>query len=199
MEAIRIIMDEHQSLAAIIHAIRLMIREVGAGRLAPDFKLFKAMVHYLDAYPEKRHHPKEDQFLFGPLKARTTEGADALARLEAEHGLAEARIQALDAALQGYADGAPDGFEAFTDAFETYADFYRNHMLLEEREILPLLKRHFTADDWARADAGCQATPDPMSGTRSPDSDEEFRRLFSKLVAATPAPLGLGGGPYKDD
>lgn len=199
MEAIRIIMDEHQSLAAIIHAIRLMIREVGVGRLAPDFKLFKAMVHYLDAYPEKRHHPKEDQFLFGPLKARTTEGADALARLEAEHGLAEARIQALDAALQGYADGAPDGFEAFTDAFETYADFYRNHMLLEEREILPLLKRHFTADDWARADAGCQATPDPMSGTRSPDSDEDFRRLFSKLVAATPAPLGLGGGPYKDD
>ena len=199
MEAIRIIMDEHQSLAAIIHAIRLMIREVGAGRLAPDFKLFKAMVHYLDAYPEKRHHPKEDQFLFGPLKARTTEGADALARLEAEHGLAEARIQALDAALQGYADGAPDGFEAFTDAFETYADFYRKHMLLEEREILPLLKRHFTADDWARADAGCQATPDPMSGTRSPDSNEDFRRLFSKLVAATPAPLGLGGGPYKDD
>jgi len=199
MEAIRIIMDEHQSLAAIIHAIRLMIREVGAGRLAPDFKLFKAMVHYLDAYPEKRHHPKEDQFLFGPLKARTTEGADALARLEAEHGLAEARIQALDAALQGYADGAPDGFEAFTDAFETYADFYRNHMLLEEREILPLLKRHFTADDWARADAGCQATPDPMSGTRTADGDEDFRRLFSRLVAATPAPLGLGGGPYKDD
>ena len=199
MEAIRIIMDEHQSLAAIIHAIRLMIREVGAGRLAPDFKLFKAMVHYLDAYPEKRHHPKEDQFLFGPLKARTTEGADALARLEAEHGLAEARIQALDTALQGYADGAPDGFEAFTAAFETYANFYRNHMLLEEREILPLLKRHFTADDWARANAGCQATPDPMSGTRSPDSDEDFRRLFSKLVAATPAPLGLGGGPYKDD
>ena len=199
MEAIRIIMDEHQSLAAIIHAIRLMIREVGAGRLAPDFKLFKAMVHYLDAYPEKRHHPKEDQFLFGPLKARTTEGADALARLEAEHGLAEARIQALDTALQGYADGAPDGFEAFTAAFETYANFYRNHMLLEEREILPLLKRHFTADDWARANAGCQATPDPMSGTRSPDSDEDFRRLFSRLVAATPAPLGLGGGPYKDD
>ena len=120
-------------------------------------------------------------------------------RLEAEHGLAEARIQALDAALQGYAEGAPDGFEAFSDAFETYADFYRKHMLLEEREILPLLKRHFTADDWARADAGCQATPDPMSGTRSPDSDEDFRRLFSKLVAATPAPLGLGGGPYKDD
>jgi hemerythrin-like domain-containing protein len=199
MEAIRIIMDEHQSLAAIIHAIRLMIREVGAGRLAPDFKLFKAMVHYLDAYPEKRHHPKEDQFLFGPLKARTTEGADALARLEAEHGLAEARIQALDTALQGYADGAPDGFEAFTAAFETYANFYRNHMLLEEREILPLLKRHFTADDWARANAGCQATPDPMSGTRTADGDEDFRRLFSRLVAATPAPLGLGGGPYKDD
>ncbi len=199
MEAIRIVMDEHQSLAAIIHAIRLMIREVGAGRLAPDFKLFKAMVHYLDAYPEKRHHPKEDQFLFGPLKARTTEGADVLARLEAEHGQAEARIQALDGALQRYADDAPDGFDAFAKAFETYADFYRSHMLLEEREVLPLIKRHFTAEDWARANAGCQANPDPMSGTRTPNADEDFQQLFSRLVNAAPAPLGLGGGPYNDD
>ena len=69
MEAMRIIMDEHQSLAAIIHAIRLMIHEIGAGKLQPDFKLFAAMVRYLDAYPEKRHHPKEDAFLFAPLKA----------------------------------------------------------------------------------------------------------------------------------
>jgi hypothetical protein len=71
MDAMRILMDEHQSLAAIIHAIRHMIGEIGAGRLQPDHKLLEAMVHYLDAYPEKRHHPKEDAFLFGPLRART--------------------------------------------------------------------------------------------------------------------------------
>ena len=76
MDAMRILMDEHQSLAAIIHAIRHMIGEIEAGRLQPDHKLLEAMVHYLEAYPEKRHHPKEDAFLFGPLRARTHD-ADA--------------------------------------------------------------------------------------------------------------------------
>ena len=35
MEALRIISDEHQALASILHAIRFMLKEVGAGRLAP--------------------------------------------------------------------------------------------------------------------------------------------------------------------
>ena len=97
MDAMRILMDEHQSLAAIIHAIRHMIGEIGAGRLQPDHKLLEAMVHYLDAYPEKRHHPKEDEFLFGPLRARTHDPDAALDRLEAEHADAEARIAVLEA------------------------------------------------------------------------------------------------------
>ena len=37
--------------------------------------------------------------------------------------------------------------------------------------------------------------PDPMAGMTAPP--EDFAALFSRLVAATPAPLGLGGGPFK--
>jgi len=74
MEALHIIGEEHQSLAAILHAVRFMLKEVAAGKLAPDLPLFQAMVHYLDAYAEKRHHPKED-LLFRRLPQRTTEGA----------------------------------------------------------------------------------------------------------------------------
>ena len=80
MQAMRILLDEHQSLAAIIHAIRHMIREIGSGKLKPDFKLLHAMVHYLDAYPEKKHHPKEDVFLFAPLRARTDKANAVLER-----------------------------------------------------------------------------------------------------------------------
>jgi hemerythrin-like domain-containing protein len=199
MEAMRTLMDEHQSLAAIIHAIRHMIGEIGAGRLQPDFKLLEAMVHYLDAYPEKRHHPKEDRFLFEPLKARTEEGADVLARLEREHAEADSRIKVLEDALGRYVAGAPDGFETFKTAFDAYAEFYRNHMMTEEREVLPLLIKHFTAEDWAHADAGIRAEMDPMSGTRAGGKEEDFARIFSKLVAAAPAPIGFGSGPYKDD
>lgn len=199
MEALRIIQDEHQSLAAIIHAIRYMIKEIGAGNLQPDFRLLRAMVHYLDAYPEKKHHPKEDQYLFALLRQHTTEGADAIARLEQEHAAGDARIKALEAAMHQYASGARDGFDAFAEAFNQFAEFYRNHMLLEETVILPLVKKHFTAEDWAAAEAGFRENADPMGGTGEPQTHEDFKRIFSRLVAAAPAPIGLGGGPYTDD
>jgi len=198
MEAMRILMDEHQSLAAIIHAIRYMIKEIGEGRLEPDHKLLKAMVEYLDAYPEKRHHPKEDEFLFGPLRARTQEGAEVLAHLEREHAEADARIKTLEAALARYQSGEAGGFEAFSEAFDAYAEFYRLHMMTEEREVLPLIRKHFTAEDWEKANAGFVAD-DPLSGTRASakTGEEDFAQIFSRLVAAAPAPIGLGTGPYK--
>lgn len=197
MEAMRILMDEHQSLAAIIHAMRYMIKEIGAGKLEPDHKLLDAMVRYLEAYPEKRHHPHEDLYLFGPLKARTQEGAEALARLEREHGESDARIHQLEAALARYRSGEPGGYQQFSAAFDAYAEFYRTHMITEEREILPLLRKHLTAEDWARADAGFLASEDPARGLRS--SGEDFAHIFSRLVAATPAPIGLGAGPYREE
>ena len=200
MDAMRILMDEHQSLAAIIHAIRHMIGEIGAGRLQPDHKLLEAMVHYLDAYPEKRHHPKEDEFLFGPLRARTHEADAALDKLEAEHADAEARIAVLEAAVKAYAQDPAGAFEAFKTAFNDYAEFYRSHMMTEEREVLPLIRKHFSAEDWERANAGFIAD-DPLSGTRATAraGEEDFAQIFSKLVAAAPAPIGLGAGPYKAD
>ncbi len=196
MEALRIIEDEHQSLAAILHAIRYMLKEIAAGNLQPDFRLLRAMVHYLDAYPERLHHPKEDQYLFARLKQRTKEGADAMARLEQEHAGGEARIKALEAALHQYASGERDGYEAFARAFENFAEFYRNHMLLEEREILPLARKHFTDEDWEAVAAGFRSNADPMGGTRE---GENFQRIFSRLVEAAPPPIGLGAGPYRED
>lgn len=155
------------------------------------------MVHYLDAYPEKRHHPKEDAYLFAPLRARTHEADAVLDKLEAEHADADARIAVLEAAVKHYASGAADGFDTFRAAFDTYANFYRTHMLTEEREVLPLIRKHFTAEDWAHANAGF-IVDDPMHGARAQD-EEDFTRVFSKLVASAPAPIGLGAGPYKDD
>lgn len=196
MEALRIIQDEHQSLAAILHAVRYMLKEIGAGRLEPDFKLLQAMVHYLDAYPEQRHHPKEDEFLFALLKEKTDEGAAAIAHLEQEHAAGELRIRALDEAVKSYAAGEDDAYARFVEAFDRFAEFYRNHMMMEEREVLPLCRKHFTEADWARIAEGFRANNDPMTGIRD---GEDFKGIFSKLVAAAPPPIGLGAGPYRDD
>ncbi|HAF56112.1 MAG TPA: hemerythrin, partial [Thauera sp.] len=39
----------------------------------------------------------------------------------------------------------------------------------------------------------------PLSGTRATAraGEEDFAQIFSKRVAAAPAPIGFGAGPYK--
>ena len=194
MEALHIIGDEHQSLAAILHAVRFMLKEVTAGKLAPDLKLFQAMVHYLDAYAEKRHHPKED-LLFTYLEQRTDEGREALAQLALQHAAAPERIAVLQRAVSEYA-ADPAKFGEFARAFEAYAEFYRGHMMLEEGVVMPLIRRHLTAEDWLAVDAEFRA--EMAANSLSDGTKEDFKAMFSKLVDCAPAPLGFGPRPYCD-
>lgn len=194
MEALHIIGEEHQALAAILHAIRFMLKEVAAGRLAPDQKLFQAMVHYLDAYAEQRHHPKED-LLFRYLPARSDAGNAALATLAEQHAAAPQRIAVLQQAVQDYV-ADPGRFAEFAQAFEHYADFYRGHMMLEEEVVLPLVRRHLTAADWTAVDAEFKAAM--AANAVSDGSKADFKAFFSKLVECAPAPLGFGPRPWQD-
>lgn len=188
MDALRIIGEEHQSLAAILHAIRFMQKEILAGRLAPDLPLLQMMVHYLDVYAERRHHPKED-LLFARLAERSQEGAEALRLLAEQHADAPQRIARLQAALDALVAGSGT-FADFAAAFDRYADFYRGHMMLEEERVLPLLLQHLTAEDRHEMDRAFEAFT--AREEASPSGREDFAALFSKLVEEAPAPIGLG-------
>jgi hemerythrin-like domain-containing protein len=192
MKALHIIGEEHQSLAAILHAIRFMLKEISAGRLQPDLQLFQAMVHYLEAYAEKRHHPKED-ILFRYLERRTDAAADALGQLALQHAAAPQRIAALEYALSRFVSD-PACFGEFAQAFEVYADFYRGHMLLEESTVLPLIRTHLTPEDWVAVDQEFLREMESKSGKDG--SSENFALLFSRLVECVPAPVGFGPRPY---
>lgn len=196
MNALRIILDEHQSLAAILHAIRFMIGEFDKGALQPDFSLLVAMIDYLEAYPEKRHHPKEDRFVFEILKKRTDQGDRALVILEAQHAESDGRIAELRQALEAYREDPGHGLVRFSDAFNQYADFYRGHMLLEETDIFPLVRLHFTEADWQQANDGFASDADPQREGCVAGSEEDFRKLFSQLVNSAPPPIGFGNGPF---
>ena len=70
MKAISIIRDEHRSLAAVLHGMLYLVREIGERGKKPDFRLLAAMMYYIDTFPERFHHPKEDRYLFRILGLR---------------------------------------------------------------------------------------------------------------------------------
>jgi hemerythrin-like domain-containing protein len=181
-----IIQDEHRSLSAMLRSLQLMARDIGAGRAEADFELLRAMVYYVDAYPERLHHPKEEAFLFDPLERRAEAAAPLLASLRAEHAAGDEAIRDLERKLLAFEQsGRRDPFVA---AAERYVDNYAAHMHKEEHELLPLAVQWLGADDWAAAHRAFAFNEDPLSGLTGAD----FKQLFSRIVNLAPPPIGVG-------
>ena len=188
-DALKIIENEHRSLAAILHGMYYLVERIRAGSNHPNFDAFRAMLYYLDTFSERLHHPKEDEFLFQPLRARTGAADALISELEHEHAYGAAAIRSLEQALLRYEAGGEGEFVAFATAVEGFCDFYAEHMHKEETLVLPLAENLFTDEDWGRIDAAFSANRDPLVGV---DEDQEFRHLFSRIVSLVPASMGAG-------
>jgi len=186
---IRIIREEHAALAAMLRSIVLLLAKHRREGSMPDFATLRAMLFYVDEFPEKRHHLKESQLLFPKLRARTPLLRDVLDHLDGEHAVGERRIRDLEHALLGFEVVGEPRREAFERAAKRYADFYLAHMAMEEKEILPAAERVLTGEDWAELDAAFAANRDPLTGH---EPEANYRALFTRIVNVIPAPLGLG-------
>jgi len=183
---------EHRSISAVLSGLRELARMAGAATARPDFSALRAMLYYIDAFPEKLHHPKEERHLFARLLERAPQAAALVARLRREHEDGARRGRELGRAGLAYEQTWPGGARAFCDAVDAYAEFHWRHMRSEERELLPLAERALTAADWAAVQAAFAANDDPLAGV----GEGEYRRLFQRIAQIAPAPVGLGA-PWK--
>ena len=187
--ALDVIHEEHQALAAMLRSMNMMLAQARRDQSLPDFGVLRAMLFYVDEFPERLHHTKESQLLFPRLRERAPELAPVLDRLDAEHGRGEAAIRELEHALLAFEVMGESRRSAFEEAVERYVRFYLEHMAVEEGEMLPAARRLFTAEDWAELDAAFAANQDPLTGH---EASEAYRPLFRKIVMEAPAPIGLG-------
>jgi branched-chain amino acid transport system ATP-binding protein len=190
MQALSIIENEHRALAAVINGMLHVVRQIRSHKGKPNFELLGAMIYYIDAFPEKFHHPKEDAYLFKKLRARFPGASPLLDRLEAEHETGAKKIRALAQALARYQHVGESQFEAFESLVNEYAEFHWNHMRTEEQELLPLANAHLTQEDWKEIDAAFSGHSDPLLGGKA---GEEYEALFLRIVNLAPPPIGLGG------
>lgn len=189
MQAIRIIHDEHRSLAAVLHGMLYLVREIRLRDMSPPFDVLGAMVYYIDAFPERFHHPKEDAYLFRFLATRHPDAARLIDGLQTEHRAGAEKIRGLEQALHRYREGGPGQFPGFAEAVQGYASFHWDHMRTEEDELIPLARTHLTTDDWKEIDEAFLGHSDPLIGTRA---GAEYETLFRRIACLAPPPIGLG-------
>ncbi|MFZ5565634.1 MAG: hemerythrin domain-containing protein [Pseudomonadota bacterium] len=191
-DSVRIIHEEHAALAAMLQSLRMMIQR-GPGD-APEqfFDVLRAMLFYIDEFPERQHHPKESSLLFPPLRTRAPHLQGTLERLERDHDHGEAAVRELQHLLLAWELLGESRRSAFEVAMLRHLDFYLEHMRVEETEVLPEAVRHLTPQDWAALDAAFATNQDPLTGKYP--RDPLYDRLFTRIVMRTPAPIGVGAG-----
>ena len=184
--SLSIIRHEHRALSAMLRSITLLLAEHRRRGTLPDFDALQAMLFYVDEFPETLHHPKESRLLFPRLRGRNPQADAVLDRLDREHAHGEQAIRELEHALLGFrmmagTDQGEARREKFEGLMKQYADFYLEHMHVEETEILPLAEAFLSADEWAELDAAFLMNRDPLAGY---EADEAYRPLFKKILGA---------------
>ena len=184
-----IIRDEHQALAAMLRSLSMLLAHARRHGALPDFDVLRAMLFYIDEFPERLHHTKESELLFPLLRQRAPALAPVLDQLDRDHAQGEAAVRELEHALLAFEVMGPSRRDAFEASAQRYIGFYLTHMALEESHVLPAAREALWAEDWLALDAAFEANRDPLTGHEPAD---EYRALFRRIAMAAPAPIGLG-------
>jgi len=189
-ESIRIIHDEHGALSAMLRSLGMMVERGPGDEAESFFDVLRAMLFYIDEFPERLHHPKESDLLFPRVARLAPEVMSTIVQLEKDHAAGESAVRELQHLLLAWELVGESRRAAFDAAAKKYLAFYLEHMRLEETVILPAAQRVLSDADWKELDAAFATNCDPLTGKYP--RDPAYDRLFTRIVMRAPAPIGLG-------
>ena len=188
-DASQIIRQEHAAVAAVLRSLLLLLGQGPGDEPARFFDVARAMLFYIDEFPERLHHPKESDLLFPMLARADAALLPVIERLDGDHREGQGQVRELQHLLLAWELLGDSRRESFTQAASRYVAFYLEHMRIEEAEVLPAAEQVLGADDWAVLDKAFRIDRDPLAdGSR----DSRYDRLFTRIVLTAPAPIGVG-------
>ncbi|HEX6959714.1 MAG TPA: hemerythrin domain-containing protein [Ferrovibrio sp.] len=184
------IRGEHRAFGAMLHALVAILDDLADRGGQPDFELLQAMLDYVDRFPDRYHHAKEDEYLFRLLAPRAPDARQLLDALETEHFHNGALMAGLRRSFERLRLNPRERKRLllFRDLANRYARFHWNHMRLEEEQVLPLAEARLTEEDWAEIDVAFASNNDPLIGLEAKTHFDDLRR---RIVNLAPAPIGL--------
>jgi len=177
--SLRIINEEHAALAAMLKALHQRTQQGPGDAPQEFFGAMRAMLFYIDEFPERQHHPKESEWLFPRVAARSAEAASAIEQLDRDHEGGEAAVRELQHLLLAWELLGESRRATFAGALMRYNDFYLAHMRLEEAVVLPAALAELGADDWHAIDQAF-ATNDLLLTPGVP-RDPAFDALYTRI------------------
>ena len=188
-ECIKVIQEEHTALAAMLRSMLMMLDRGPGDEPESFFDVMRAMLFYIDEFPERLHHPKED-LLFPRVARHSPHVMTVVEQLERDHMKGETAVRELQHLLLAWELMGDGRRKRFEDELRVYIDFYLDHMRLEETVIIPEARKVLDEGDWKALDEAFLSNADPLVNPSL--RDPAYDRLFTRIVMRAPSPVGLG-------
>lgn len=173
--------DDHRHMAVLLE---LLSSDMAALREdledAVDLERLRQIMDYFSGYPDRIHHPREETMLEVFLERHAPSEAmkNAWERVRAQHitlpQLTRGVLEMLDAATHDVA--VPR--ERLVERLHDFIVSQREHLVMEEREILPYLEKTMDDEDWLEVNTRMPDSVDPMFGEQI---QAEYRELYQLL------------------
>jgi len=191
MEALRVISDDHRALWRLTTALAALNQDMRQHGANASLATMNQMLDYVETYVDKVHHPKEDQFLFPKVMLRRPDVIPAIKKLQIQHEEGPRYLAVIRRKGEDIQAGRDTNEQAFFADIDRFIALLRDHIHVEERDVMTAAKDSLTAEDWLEIDAPFLSNDDPLFGK---NARAEFAELRSRLVLMAPEPVGLGGG-----
>ena len=139
----------HRAFRRELRLIPGLVRAVAPGDTARAALLARHTRMFLQGL--HLHHTAEDDLLWPLLLERCPPDADLVHRMEAQHEQVEHLLELLGPALDRWeVEARPAVAEEVAGTVDALRTVLVEHLDEEEREILPLVRRHVTQAEWSR-------------------------------------------------
>jgi branched-chain amino acid transport system ATP-binding protein len=196
MLTLHILQTEHRNMWRLATAMRTLARELHlceAPQAESELRTIGLILDYIDAFTDRFHHPKEDDFLFKLLAERDAAARVQIAQLQQQHRDGPKYRRQLRELIAARLAGDEVELGALQERIEQFCAHLIEHIRIEESTLMPLAAEVLTAQDWQLIDAAFADNDDPMFGA---NAQADMVALRSRIIHLAPAPLGLGGADY---
>lgn len=165
----------------LLDVLQQQIDEFHSGG-AVNLGAMRDIVSYLCEFADLAHHPREDA-AFARLVARDPTLQLSVNRLLQEHRVIAAAGEELMMRLDEAIVGAVVSRSSIEAPAALYVAYYRHHLAIEEREILPRAVRLLTAEDWNAVESAATEGTDPMFDGGNEGPYPELRLLLASRTS----------------
>lgn len=177
-EAIKILQREHANMLKVLAVLEAELKVFQKlGNL--DLELLFTIVDYIETFPDKFHHPKEERYVFDVLAERDPEARPLIDELRGQHEDEVKMIAELRAAVESLSMELPMDKAEFQRLVADYVAFVYDHMRMEEMQLFPLAEKSLRPEDWEAIDREFAENRDPVfAGAAEGRYQELLRRII---------------------